>query len=386
MKIQVANLGKVAITVEEQPWSINKAYDRNTIVEDNFTSYISRIPVPKGQPLVNNRKYWVPFSTRNGSLSVSSFKIITDETQLPRNEEDNDGPYLIGSVAYFWVGTGGNAVDEKYQSINIQGPAGSDGADGITPHIGEDGNWWIGETNTCKPSRGRDGRDGTDGYDGRDGVDGTDGKDGKDGKDGYTPTIGSNGNWFINGRDTGKPSRGPQGTPGTPGGGSSNNVYIDEENKRLVFVVEPVDTEHIELFTPAINGTTLKIQSPSTYVEVQVHGINLTAPVVFESNDTNKLTVKYGDSTPAGSVSVPAAAANSDDIAVVRIIPNPTVGTAMGFTSSISVYSTNGEFDQRYISVQYINRVTPNTDNGGGMVGPGSGTTDGNQGSIEIVN
>lgn len=380
MKIQVANLGKVAITVEEQPWSINKAYDRNTIVEDNFTSYISRIPVPKGQPLVNNRKYWVPFSTRNGSLSVSSFKLITDETQLPRNEEDNDGPYLIGSVAYFWVGTGGNAVDEMYQSINIQGPAGSDGADGVTPHIGEDGNWWIGETNTYKPSKGKDGKDGKDGEDGINGTNGT------DGKNGYTPTIGSNGNWFINGKDTGKPSRGPQGPQGPPGGGSSNNVYIDEENKRLVFVVESVDTEHIELFTPPINGAILKIQSPSTYVDVQVHGMNLTVPVVFESNDTNKFTVKYGDGTPAGSVSVPADAANSDDIAVVRIIPNPSAGTAMGFTSSVSVYSENDEFERRYISVQYINRVTPNMDNGGGMVGPGSGTTDGNQGNVEVVN
>ena len=34
---------------------------------------------------------------------------------------------------------------------------------------------------------------------------------GKDGKDGITPTIGSNGNWYIGGTDTGKPSRGAAG-------------------------------------------------------------------------------------------------------------------------------------------------------------------------------
>lgn len=28
------------------------------------------------------------------------------------------------------------------------GPQGPPGADGITPHIGENGNWWIGETDT----------------------------------------------------------------------------------------------------------------------------------------------------------------------------------------------------------------------------------------------
>lgn len=37
------------------------------------------------------------------------------------------------------------------------GDPGAPGADGITPHIGENGNWWIGGTDTGKPSRGADG-------------------------------------------------------------------------------------------------------------------------------------------------------------------------------------------------------------------------------------
>lgn len=40
---------------------------------------------------------------------------------------------------------------------------------------------------------------------------------GKDGGEAATPTIGDNGNWYINGADTGKPSRGPQGDPGPEG-------------------------------------------------------------------------------------------------------------------------------------------------------------------------
>jgi hypothetical protein len=44
------------------------------------------------------------------------------------------------------------------------------------------------------------GRDGTNGADGKDGKDGA---DGKDGKDGATPEIGENGNWIIDGQDTG---------------------------------------------------------------------------------------------------------------------------------------------------------------------------------------
>ncbi len=40
---------------------------------------------------------------------------------------------------------------------------------------------------------------------------------GLDGQDGHTPTIGENGNWFINGEDTGFPSRGERGEEGMPG-------------------------------------------------------------------------------------------------------------------------------------------------------------------------
>lgn len=40
---------------------------------------------------------------------------------------------------------------------------------------------------------------------------------GKDGANGITPTIGANGNWFLGDKDTGLPSRGPQGLPGKDG-------------------------------------------------------------------------------------------------------------------------------------------------------------------------
>ena len=43
------------------------------------------------------------------------------------------------------------------------------------------------------------------------GGNGTDGKDGKDGKDGITPSIGANGNWFIGETDTGVKAAGSDG-------------------------------------------------------------------------------------------------------------------------------------------------------------------------------
>ena len=35
---------------------------------------------------------------------------------------------------------------------------GNDGVNGVTPHIGDNGNWYIGSTDTRKPSRGEAGK------------------------------------------------------------------------------------------------------------------------------------------------------------------------------------------------------------------------------------
>lgn len=58
---------------------------------------------------------------------------------------------------------------------------------------------------------------GEPGQDGAPGKDGEPGKDGTPGKDGVTPHIGDNGNWYIGSTDTGKPSRGATGANGPAG-------------------------------------------------------------------------------------------------------------------------------------------------------------------------
>ena len=101
-------------------------------------------------------------------------------------------------------------IVEDYLKANPPG-TGTDGKDGITPTIGKNGNWYLGSTDTGKPSRGADGTPGATGAPGKDGAPGA------DGKDGITPTIGKNGNWYLGSTDTGKPSRGAGGTPGAAG-------------------------------------------------------------------------------------------------------------------------------------------------------------------------
>ena len=184
-------------------------------------------------------------------------------------------------------------------AVNIKGPKGdkgdpgkdgvdgSPGADGLTPTIGENGNWYFDNVDTGKPSRGLQGEKGTAfqysdftseqlaALKGEPGAKGETGvgiatcnlfyqygnsnvtpptgswtavipssatgeylwtriqftytggksptfialvtKQGKDGTNGITPTIGTNGNWYLGTTDTGKPSRGEKGDTGAAG-------------------------------------------------------------------------------------------------------------------------------------------------------------------------
>ena len=76
---------------------------------------------------------------------------------------------------------------------------------------------------------GADGKDGINGKDGADGKDGTNGQNGSDGKDGKTPFIGENGNWWIGETDTGVKAAGIDGADGVDGEKGDKG---DKGNKR----------------------------------------------------------------------------------------------------------------------------------------------------------
>jgi len=69
-------------------------------------------------------------------------------------------------------------------------------------------------TNGTNGTDGKDGKDGIDGKDGTNGTNGVDGKDGANGTDGQTPYIGENGNWWIGDTDTGVKATGDDGKDG----------------------------------------------------------------------------------------------------------------------------------------------------------------------------
>ena len=125
-----------------------------------------------------------------------------------------NGNWYIGSTDTGKPSRGATGEKGNPGEPGAPGPPGPKGADGITPTIGTNGNWFLGTTDTSKPSRGATGAKGDPG---EPGAKGDPGEPGVAGKDGITPTIGSNGNWYLGATDTGEPSRGATGEKGDPG-------------------------------------------------------------------------------------------------------------------------------------------------------------------------
>lgn len=126
-----------------------------------------------------------------------------------------------------------------------QGPPGADGQTGATGPTGADGQDGVSPTVTTETISGgtrvtitdASGAHEFDVMNGQNGAPGADGQDGQNGQDGITPTIGENGNWFLGDTDTGKPSRGeigltgpvgPEGPPGAQGEPGKDGVQIDD--------------------------------------------------------------------------------------------------------------------------------------------------------------
>lgn len=103
--------------------------------------------------------------------------------------------------------------DGKDGANGADGKDGKDGVSIVASEINEanelvftfsDGNTMnVGNVVGLDGKDGKDGINGADGKDGANGKDGVDGKNGVDGKDGLTPEIGENGHWIVGDVDTG---------------------------------------------------------------------------------------------------------------------------------------------------------------------------------------
>ena len=143
----------------------------------------------------------------------------------PAGQNGKTPEFRVNEAMLQWRYVGDEVWLNLYDLSTLKGrdgEAGQDGAsgkDGNTPFIGENGNWWIGVTDTGVKAAGEKGEKGDTGEKGETGADG---KDGASGKDGNTPFIGENGNWWIGGTDTGVKATGEKGEKGEKGDTGAN--------------------------------------------------------------------------------------------------------------------------------------------------------------------
>lgn len=167
--------------------------------------------------------------------------------------------YIYDGVTRTWINNG-----------PLQGAKGDPGPKGDKGEPGEQGP--KGDTGPI----GKTGPQGEQGIQGQKGDPGKDGATGPAGKDGITPTIGANGNWYLGDEDTGKPSRGetgptgpqgetgPQGPTGATGpqgpqgpAGGNANVTKDAVVGALGFT--PIGADDVPV--KSVNGATGEVKS-----------------------------------------------------------------------------------------------------------------------------
>ena len=146
----------------------------------------------------------------------------------------------------------GTAVNEALTAAKASGEF--DGLDGITPTIGDNGNWFLGDTDTNKPSRGEKGETGASGPQGPQGEIGPKGDTGVQGPQGEQGPKGDTG-------DVGP--QGPKGDTGATGadGKSAYSYAVDggytgtEAEFAAKLAAEKLPNPYPLTFTGAVNET-----------------------------------------------------------------------------------------------------------------------------------
>ena len=144
------------------------------------------------------------------------------------------------------------AVEEALTAAKASGEF--DGADGITPTIGDNGNWYLGATDTGKPSRGEKGDNGANGPQGPQGEIGPKGDTGAQGPQGEQGPKGDTG-------DVGP--QGPKGDTGATGadGKSAYSYAVDggytgtEAEFAAKLAAEKLPNPYSLTFTGAVTGS-----------------------------------------------------------------------------------------------------------------------------------
>lgn len=136
----------------------------NDIIPGNNGNYSTQIVLPHSD---TGHLYFR--NSINNSGWNSWKKLVTSSDKLPT-------PYALtftGAVTGTWDGSAAKTINIPASASGPKGDKGDPGENGITPTIGSNGNWYLGDTNTGKPSRGETGPKGDTGAQGPKGDAGT---------------------------------------------------------------------------------------------------------------------------------------------------------------------------------------------------------------------
>ena len=113
---------------------------------------------------------------RNGTKGGKGDSGYTPQKGLDYTDGENGGYYMpqisqvdADTAQVRYTPSKAGMPDVSPETLHL--PKGREGNNGITPHIGANGNWFIGETDTGVKAQGKDGKDGDPGAPGRDGDD-----------------------------------------------------------------------------------------------------------------------------------------------------------------------------------------------------------------------
>lgn len=171
---------------------------------------------------IGSTKNYIVLSKENNTYKMPLKNVLTKEGKIEmqlvitENEIDEEIPVFKSNVFYLYCNKSINAVDEAPESYELWIEQANAKLNAIDEALTEVDNLdidvnKIDTTTTVEITK----KDGTTKE--VEILDGLSGQDGKDGQDGITPTIGQNGNWYLGDTDTGKPSRGVQGETGQDG-------------------------------------------------------------------------------------------------------------------------------------------------------------------------
>lgn len=171
---------------------------------------------------IGSTRDYIVLSKENDTYTLPVQNVITKEgkieMQLVITEGTNEHgiPVFKSNTFYLYCNKSINAVDEAPESYDLWIEQANAKLNLMDEALTEVDNLNIdvnksGTTTTVELTK-KDGTTKTVNI-----LDGEKGENGTDGTDGLTPTIGNNGNWFLGETDTGKPSRGIQGEQGIQG-------------------------------------------------------------------------------------------------------------------------------------------------------------------------